>query len=468
MKARKYLLPGLIGLSILVVVILLLPRQKAVTILLEGQPIEITTSARTVADALAEAGFPLQEYDEVSPSGNTRLKDGDSISINPASNITIWADGSAHSIRTAQRIPSIWLAQAGLELGPADQLRVNGEPAPPELPLPFTPEITVELQRAVLVTLQSGGQTWVFQSAAANLGKALWDEGFRLSASDVLTPSPSTPLTGDLTASLVPGRQIQITADGQTFSTATSAQTIGEALIQAGLPLQGLDYSVPDSSEPIPADGLISVVRVQEEVVIEQETIPFNNLFNQPLPEVEIDNYQVVQIGQVGIQAKRVRVRTENGKEVSQILEDQWVLREPQDRIEGYGTKIVERTIDTPDGPITYWRKVRMLATSYSPCGDPNDRCYPGTSLGLPVQKGVVAVIYDWFIPMGNHTMYVPGYGHAIIADVGAGIPGEHWIDLAYSDEEYIPWYQYVDVYFTTPIPPEYEILYILPYKNFE
>ncbi len=93
------------------------------------------------------------------------------------------------------------------------------------------------------------------------------------------------------------------------------------------------------------------------------------------------------------------------------------------------------------------------------------DRCYPYTSLGLPVKQGVVAVIYDWFIPMGNHTVYVPGYGHAIIADVGGGVPGRHWIDLGYTDEDYIPWAQWVTVYFTTPIPPEHEILYVLPYK---
>jgi 3D (Asp-Asp-Asp) domain-containing protein len=77
----------------------------------------------------------------------------------------------------------------------------------------------------------------------------------------------------------------------------------------------------------------------------------------------------------------------------------------------------------------------------------------------------VVAVIYEWFIPMGWHTVYVPGYGHAVIADVGGGIPGEHWIDLGFPDDDYESWSRWVTVYFTLPIPPEHEILYILPMK---
>ena len=180
---------------------------------------------------------------------------------------------------------------------------------------------------------------------------------------------------------------------------------------------------------------------------------------------MRLDNYQVAQLGQAGIQAQRLRIRMEDGEEISRLVEDEWTLREPVDRIEGYGAKIVVRTEVVGGETIEYWRKVSMWATSYSPCNSGASRCYPYTSLVLPVKQGVVAVIYDWFIPMGNHTVYVPGYGHAIIADVGGGVPGRHWIDLGYTDEDYIPWAQWVTVYFTTPIPPEHEILYILPYK---
>ena len=123
--------------------------------------------------------------------------------------------------------------------------------------------------------------------------------------------------------------------------------------------------------------------------------------------------------------------------------------------------------MDTPSGTIQYWRALDMYATSYSPCRSAGEegRCYPYTSAGHKVEIGVVAVIYDWWLKMAHHTVYIPGYGHAVISDVGGGIPGKHWIDLGYSDDDWVPWSQWVTVYFTLPIPPADEILYILPTK---
>ncbi|MFN2146673.1 MAG: ubiquitin-like domain-containing protein [Anaerolineales bacterium] len=462
----KFRLPILvaIGLTGAIILLLMIPRSRTVTILVEGQPVTVTTSARRVADILDEAGFPLGEADAVSPAADQRVGDGDTITLAQASRITIQADGETTSFYSTERTPTAWLAESGLTLAPADRLVVNGQEISPEKQMLYQPRLNVEIRRAVTISLESAGRLWTIQSSAPTLGRALWDAGFQLSSSDVLTPDPETPLTGDLSAVLVPGRQIQITASGETINAVTSADTVGEALAQAGFSLQGLDYSIPDEDAPLPEDGSIRIVRVVEEVVINQEAIPFQTLY-ELLPEVEIDNYQVAQLGQVGIKAQRLRIRMEDNQEVSRQVEDEWTLREPVDRIEGYGTKIVVRTEVIGGETIEYWRKVNMWATSYSPCNSGASRCYPYTSLGLPVKQGVVAVIYDWFIPMGNHTVYVPGYGHAIIADVGGGVPGRHWIDLGYSDEDYIPWAQWVTVYFTTPIPPENEILYVLPYK---
>ena len=463
MNLKRILIPAAAGILI-GLVLLLSSGSKTVTITVEGQSFQVTSSGRTVADALLDAGFSLQPEDQVDPPAKTRLKEGQQIELRQAMLVSLEADGQQVQFRTTQRIPAIWLAQANLSLEEGDRLLIAGQPHPPEQAVPFQPEVQASLRRAVTISLQSGSQSWVIHSSAATLAQGLWEAGVSLSVSDLVIPAPETPLTTDISARLVPGRQIQVDVDDHKLTFTTSAQTVGEALAQVGLPLEGLDYSIPAEEQALPQDGKIRVVRVFEEVLIEQDTIPFQTLF-QPLDDVEIDAYKVAQAGQVGLTAQRVRVRHEDGQEISRTVEDTWTLREPTPRIEGYGTQIVVRTADTPDGPIEYWRKVEMYATSYSPCNSGADRCYPGTSLGLPVQKGVVAVIYDWFIPMGNHTVYVPGYGHAVIADVGGGIPGRHWIDLGYSDADYVPWASWVTVYFTTPIPPASEILYVLPYK---
>jgi 3D (Asp-Asp-Asp) domain-containing protein len=155
-----------------------------------------------------------------------------------------------------------------------------------------------------------------------------------------------------------------------------------------------------------------------------------------------------------------VRVRYEDGREISRQTESETVVRPPKDRVMGYGTKVVVRTTTVDGVKIEYWRAVNLYATSYSPCRSGADRCYTGTASGLPVKKGVVAVIRSWFNMMSGQQVYIPGYGSAVIADIGGGISGKPWIDLGWSDDDYQPMTGWVTVYFLTPVPPS--ILYNL------
>jgi uncharacterized protein YabE (DUF348 family) len=440
-----------------------LTRPKTISLQLEGQTVEIQTTALRVSGALRSAGIELQDEDMVTPSGNTLIKDGDVIELRQAVDVTIQMDGQVYHLTTTQRTPGEWLTAAGLAINPNDRVVINGQNYSPDQAMVYLPEYTVEVKKAVQLTLLAEDSQWLIQSAAATIGEALWEAGFILTEADNLTPPPETLLSGPVTVRLAPGKLVSVEVDGLNLEVYTSAQTVGEALAQSGLALQGVDYSIPTADQPLPEDGSIRVVRVTEEVVINQETIPYDSSL-QPDPELEIDQFRVIQAGQVGLRAERVRIRYEDGEEVSRQVEDEWVARGPVERIQGYGTKIVIRSMETPDGIVEYWRAVEMYATSYSPCGSAGEpgRCYPVTSSGLPVERGVVAVILDWYLKMGGLGVYIPGYGRATIEDVGGGIPGRYWIDLGFTDEDYESWHQYVIVYFTTPVPPADEIVYIL------
>jgi 3D (Asp-Asp-Asp) domain-containing protein len=182
-----------------------------------------------------------------------------------------------------------------------------------------------------------------------------------------------------------------------------------------------------------------------------------------PAPDIEIDHQQLVDTGEPGVVAQRTRVRYEDGQETERLPESEWVAIEPRDRVMGYGTKIVIRTLDTPGGPIEYWRAVPMYATSYSPCrlGVPN-YCSTTMANGEPLKHGNAAFIVRWYRAMRGQYVYVPGYGTAKISDTGGGIPGRNWIDLGYSDEDYVSWHNWTTVYFLTPVPPESLIMWVL------
>jgi 3D (Asp-Asp-Asp) domain-containing protein len=206
----------------------------------------------------------------------------------------------------------------------------------------------------------------------------------------------------------------------------------------------------------------VRVVRVGEAFMIEQEPVAFQTQV-LPSPDMEIDTQQITQQGENGVLQKRIRVRYEDGQEVARQIEDQTLVRAPRPKIINYGTKIVIRTINTPDGPREYWRHFRALATSYSAAtsGTPKTASYYGrTALGWTMRKGIVAVDPK-IIPFLTE-MYVPGYGVGVAADTGGAVIGKH-VDLGYDDDNLVVWYRWVDVYLLTPIPPTDEIQYTLP-----
>jgi 3D (Asp-Asp-Asp) domain-containing protein len=147
-------------------------------------------------------------------------------------------------------------------------------------------------------------------------------------------------------------------------------------------------------------------------------------------------------------------VRFEDGLEVRRQIEAEYVAQEPHPRILGYGTKIVPNSIEAPNGRLTYWRSLNMYAVSYNPASAGGDI----TASGLPLAKGVVAVDPN-YIPLGTR-LYIPGYGEALAADTGGGVKGRI-IDLGYSNSDYVPWHQWVTVYFLWP-PPE-SIVWVIP-----
>jgi 3D (Asp-Asp-Asp) domain-containing protein len=247
---------------------------------------------------------------------------------------------------------------------------------------------------------------------------------------------------------------VTIIADGVSLETRSQGKTVASALADAGVTLMGLDYSIPTEDSPLRPGMHVRVIRVSEEVEVEQDVIPFETVY-QADSNLELDQRRVLQEGQNGIQQTNIRIRYENGVEVSRQPESSTIASEPVNRVVAYGAQIVVRTIDTPDGPREYWRKLRMYATIYYPAALGGDNV---TATGRKLTKGVVGSDPK-VIPYGTQ-LYVPGYGDGIMADTGMPTP-RLWIDLGYDDDNWVPWSRWVDVYLLTPVPEK--INYLLP-----
>lgn len=350
---------------------------------------------------------------------------------------------------------SAMLAQAGVTLSPADEVLLNGYPISPEAPLQAAPG-TLQVRRAVSFSLDGK----ITQSSAETVGEALSHAGIKLRAADIIAPWAGSAPSGSQTVSYTAAHELTIHVDGQQRHILSAAATVSGALAQAGLPLLGLDYSQPAGDEPLPADGQIRVVRVSESLILTEKAIPFKNEYKDSA-EVEAGQEQIVQPGVQGLSMSRIRIRYEDGKEISRQTEAETVVRPPQNRLSVRGTKVVLKTETINGVRIQYWLKLQMYATIYSPCNSGTGGCSYGTASGLRAGKGVVAVDPGLYAYINGQRLYVPGYGSAVVGDVGGGYIVEQntgvsryrWIDLGFDDNNISDMSGWVTVYFLAPAP---------------
>ena len=426
-------------------------------LVINGEPRELRTHARRPMDLLREAGIVLGPNDALLPNVDTELQWEDGafpgVELNLARPVAMEDQGTIRLVQTAETDPANLIAGP---LFPGDRLILDGISAGSAAPS------HIQLKRGLPIRLMLEGRARWLYSSAPTLGEALWESGIRLHEGDRLDPLPNTPLDRSIEARLVRSVPVTIRLAEQEIRGRSAADTVEGALADAGLRLIGLDYVIPDGAEALPADGQIQLVRVREEVHMEQRPLSFDTLY-QPVDTLAIDNQLIVQSGGYGVTSNRLRVRLEDGLEVSRVLEGEWVAQDPTPQIIGYGTQIQVRTIATADGSLDYWRKLEMYATSYSPSRagvSPDAPWFGITASGKRLVKGLVAI--DRSLILFGTMMYVPGYGFAEAADTGSGVKGR-WIDLGYEDNNWVTWSGNVTVYFLTPIPAPESIVYIFP-----
>lgn len=363
------------------------------------------------------------------------------------------------TLQTDEHVPSALLSQAGIQLNEQDRILINGFPFESDHVIADYP-IILQIRRAITLTLNTSQGSQQIQTSAFTLSEALAESSVWLREENKTNQPLNSPISSlQSPVTIQDSRELNITTSGKTLHVNSSAATVSEALAEAGIPLLGLDYSLPAETEPIPSNGEIKVVRVREALVLAQKPIPFESEL-QASAEVPLDQTQILQPGETGLRVQRIRIRYEDGQEMSRLTENETLVRPPKTRVLGYGTKVEIKTATVDGVQIEYWRAVQMYATSYSPCRSGTEACHSGTASGKSLKKGMVGLRYNWYLAMGGQPLYIPGYGYAIVEDVCGGCTGQPWIDLGFSDNNYEAWHSWVTVYFLTPVPSN--IIYVL------
>lgn len=442
------------------IVLLVFGLQKDVTLIVNGEARQVSTYALTVKGMLKSQDYSLSEQDHLHPSPRTWLWGDEIIYFNISSTITIEADGEEITLQTAENNPLNVLLEAGFTVYPKDRIVIDGKVANEDDLLEAGQDHLLQIRRATPIVIQTETGEISFTTDADVLAEALEKQSINFHEADLFSQPLETPLNGNpLTVIWTRAEPVTVQLADRSITIHTTASSIGTALAGAGLALQGMDYSIPAEDQPLPENRRVQIVRVREEILLNQEKIQFSTTY-QPDDSKELDSFSILSGGEFGINAQRIRVTYEDDQEISRFLEKEWILRDPSPRIIGYGTQVSLKTADTPDGQITYWRKITAWATSYN---ENCEGCKTYTATGAPLRRGVIAVKLDWFYYMRGMKVYIPGYGFASVEDVGGGVPwSTNWVDLGYKAENYVPWSEPVEVYFLAPIPPPEDIMYVL------
>jgi len=428
----------------------------------EAPPLTVTGRYATVGEVLTAAGLETRPEDLVVPDlADTAVPDT-GIQIIRAQAITVRSEAGTQTYWTRQPTIGAFLADKGLLPQRTDQIAADGQPVSfamlDQTPLPQT----LEIGRFVTITLLDGGEQQTVRTATQTVGAALAEAGIEVYGSDGVDPPLGTWLQPNMVVQVQRSFPLTISADGRIIQIRSHHSNVLDVLAEAGIGLVGYDYTVPGPDTPLKTNDTVQVIRVTEDFRLVDEPIPYQTLW-QASDQLDLDTTAVVSVGQPGILRQRVRVRYENGIEVSQTVDGEWVAQQPVNQVIGYGTRINIGVIDTPQGPLEYWRVVRMRVTAYTAASSgkaPDHPNYGITASGVPAGTGVVAI--DRSVVPFRSNVYVPGYGVGFAGDTGGGVRGR-WIDLGYDEDEYVSWSGYVDVYYLTPVPAPEDINYLLP-----
>jgi Tol biopolymer transport system component len=133
-------------------------------------------------------------------------------------------------------------------------------------------------------------------------------------------------------------REVTVRADGKDVALRTEALTVREALAEVGVSIGADDRIEPDLWVEVRDGMTIRVIRVQEEIIVEREIVPYRQqrIRSEALAAGE---QKLLQAGKNGQAEITYRLRFEDGVEVSRAILRRTVVAEPVAQITVVGVE---------------------------------------------------------------------------------------------------------------------------------
>lgn len=162
-------------------------QSKTVSVSVDGQVRKVHTFGSTVADALKDEKVQIGDHDVVAPGPDSKLKDGQEISVLYGRQLTVNADGTKKAYWTTADSVNEALADLGLRYDGASLSTSRSAPLGRQ-----GLELVVKTPKTVQIVHL--GKIATIKSMAGTVGEALTEAKIRWDADDRITPAAATPL----------------------------------------------------------------------------------------------------------------------------------------------------------------------------------------------------------------------------------------------------------------------------------
>lgn len=291
-----------------------------------------------------------------------------------------------------------------------------------------------QYQEERIITLHLDQSVEKITSSASRVDEFLQEQNIELEEEGYINVSLDKKIDQNMDIIIRSPKTYTIILDGTEQEVSSRYSRVQEILTDAGIVLDDNDYAIPDLSSSVSRGHKISVFRVDEEVEVIEEVIPFGNVARKNA-KLEIGTTKLIQEGQEGLKEVTVKTKFVNGQLIKKDILEEKIISEHVDRVVENGTK---DRVSTSRGDTSFRDVMVMSATAYDlsfeSCGKrPGDKYYGITASGTQARPGAVAVD-PRVIPLGTK-LYIESldstedYGFATAEDTGGAIKGKK-IDL--------------------------------------
>lgn len=427
----------------------------------DGRQVVVVSRSQDVESLLNSAGVARDP-------GDVLVRGANLVELERAIPVVVEVDGVAMSWRTRAATIDGLLGELEIDVSPYDTVFYGGREV--SLDASVYPEtvataalagggvftrdapvqpVMLHIERAVPLSVVEDGRATNLQSSADTIGEALREAGISLGPADEIYPAPATPLSAGMEVQIRHAKAYTLHIGESSRVLYTHKQTLKAALAESGLVFAENDRVEP-SLQSAMTDGMEArLIRVEGQQLLEKEPVEHITVF-KPDPYLRGTETRRVE-GSDGVKVFEYHIAIEDGVQVEKTLEDTYFDPEPVNTVIYFAESALE-TANVDPGSLQVRETMRMYATWYNAASsgkEPTHPAYGITRSGAPLTKGIVAVD-PTVIPLGTR-LFVPGYGFAIAGDTGYGIKGK-MIDMGYPDDVPVDWYTgWTDVYILSP-----------------